>query len=66
MIKNTTRRFKNNKIWTRVRVRTLFVADNPSRSVTEDFKSARILCHLPAVKAERISQPAAPALTGLL
>ncbi len=61
MIKDTEGRFKGNKLWGRGW--SLFEAKDPTKAVTEDFKTECIPCHVPAKKDDWIYVRGYPALT---
>ena len=63
MIKDTEGRFKGNKLWGRGWGWSLFNAEDPTKAVTEDFKTECIPCHVPAKKDDWIYVRGYPALT---
>ncbi len=63
MIKDTEGRFMGNKLWGRVWGWSLFKAKDPTKAVTEDFKTECIPCHVPAKKDDWIYVRGYPALT---
>lgn len=54
MIKDTKGRFKGNGLWGDGWGWALFNADNPSTTVTEDYKADCLACHVPAQKDDWI------------
>ncbi len=54
MIKDAEGRFKDNKLWGDGWGWALFNADNPTKTVTEDYKSDCLPCHEPAKKDDWI------------
>ncbi len=62
MIKDTKGRFKGNKLWGRGWGWSLFKADAPTKTVTENFKADCIPCHVPARKNDWIYVRGYPAL----
>ncbi len=63
MIKDTEGRFKGNNLWGRGWGWALFEAEDPTKAVTEDFKTECIPCHVPAKKDDWIYVRGYPALT---
>ena len=63
MIKDTNRRFKGNKLWGQGWGWSLFEAADPTKSVTEDFKTDCIPCHVPAKKDDWVYLRGYPVLT---
>ena len=54
MIKDAEGRFKNSKLWGDGWGWALFNAENPTRTVTEDYKDDCLPCHVPAKKDDWI------------
>ncbi len=50
MIKDAEGRFKDNKLWGDGWGWALFKSDNPGKTVTEDYKTDCLTCHVPARK----------------
>ena len=63
MIKDTEGRFKGNMLWGRGWGWALFKAKDPTKAVTEDFKTECIPCHVPAKNDDWIYVRGYPALT---
>jgi len=64
MIKDTRGRFKDNKLWGKGWgwAWALFKAENPTETVTKDFKTDCIPCHVPAKKDDWVYVRGYPAL----
>jgi hypothetical protein len=62
MIKDTRGRFKDNPLWGDGWGWALFNADKPTETVTEDFKTDCIPCHVPAKQDDWVYVRGYPAL----
>ena len=62
MIKDTDGRFKDNPLWGDGWGWALFNADKPTETVTEDFKTDCIPCHVPAKQDDWVYVRGYPAL----
>ena len=62
MIKDTKGRFKENRLWGDGWGWALFYADNPTQTVTKDYKNDCIPCHLPAQKTDWVYLQGYPVL----
>ena len=63
MIKDTKDRFPENKLWGDGWGWAMFNGDDPSKTVTEDYKEACISCHLPAQDNDWVYLEGYPNLT---